>query len=73
MRIDYELPRDGIFNVDTNVYDVQVGWVHQQVQYRILAEDDLLYFHGKNEHGIELGIHKSRLVQWLPTQLELYS
>ena len=81
-------PRKGIFRCDLNQYDAKLGWLDEEKELLIIGEDNLLYItktfrqdtylehpdrpplRGDLMSGI--GPHKSRLVKWVETQLELF-
>jgi len=82
----YPHPRKAIFSIDTNVYG-RNGWVHKDEEHTIIGEDFDCYVtkllssgHGEwvgeeviqRTYILPIGIHKSRLVKWVDTQLELF-
>jgi hypothetical protein len=82
----YNLPKIGIFRVETGDYDPLVGWVQKEEKIKIIGEDTQTYIsrtqplnYGIYENGvvkqintvIGIGPHKTRLVRWIETQLEL--
>ena len=83
--IRYDSPKFGIFSITTSEY--QNGWVSKEVEYKIIGEDDNSYVthllqsgHGewvgdiviRKEYILPIGIHKSRLVKWVPGQLSIF-
>jgi hypothetical protein len=84
----YDTPKDGLFNVEDGGYDPKIGWTQKQVTHRIVGENDLWYVYRFIESDTHypapdftpvkidflspIGIHKTRFVKWLDTQLELF-
>lgn len=74
----YEQLRKGIFSVETGEYKLPVGWVGMEKEFLIIGETDETYVTQliepeKEESDIvPIGLHKSRLIQWKETQLELF-
>jgi hypothetical protein len=71
----------GLFNIHTDVYKLPGGWVQKQEEYLIIGEDDTAYITKLQESTqgewigdkivestfiLPLGIHKSRLIKWIP-------
>ena len=82
----FENQRIGEFRIDTNEYGPD-GWITKIHEYTIIGETDDSYVYRlqESEHDgwvgdstitrkyiLPLGIHKSRFVRWLPSQLELF-
>lgn len=83
----YDVPKDGLFRVETGEYDLNGGWIRKEELMRIIGEDDTGFITEIrysqlgiwDENGrrtiqctIPVGVHKSRLVRWMPTQLSLF-
>ena len=83
----YQTPKAGIFRIDTNEYDINVGWINKEEKHLIIGETPLFYITRMQEtrSGLwigemviyqkftyPLGIHKSRFVKWIPTQLSFF-
>lgn len=86
--INYKQHRIGIFRIDTNVYDVNVGWIHREEERVIIGETLYSYTYeylttscgywddlGRYTayYTMALGIHKSRFVKWKETQMTLFN
>jgi hypothetical protein len=83
----YPAPRSGVFQITTDEYGPD-GWVLKEEVYTIIGETDDIFVsrleesgHGEwigeevvqREYILPIGIHKSRLVTWLPhVQLSLF-
>ncbi|NNV54554.1 hypothetical protein [Limnovirga soli] len=85
--IRYAQPRKGLFNLNTEEYHPKIGWVQKQEALVIIGETACSYTcryltssipywdeYGRYEaHATTaVGVHKSRLVKWLPTQIQLF-
>ena len=85
--IPYEYPKNGLFGITSDIYKLPGGWVLVPEQYLIIGEDDhsFIYKIVKSGHGewignkvmqleyyLPIGLHKSRLIKWLPTQTILF-
>lgn len=84
----YDFPKNGLFKVGDGGYDQKLGWTQIQVVHKIIGENDLWYIYRfiesetyyptpnftplKIDFLSPIGIHKTRLVKWLDTQLELF-
>ena len=82
----YIIPKLGIFNVHTDEYKLPGGWVQKEEEIEIIGETDDDYIHRlfeteyedcrkanyKQKYIMPLGIHKTRLLKWLPNQLKLF-
>jgi hypothetical protein len=83
----YEHPRNAIFLQPTGEYDIKKGPVQQETEVIVIGEDNHCYItqtfkthrfmhqpnvftYGKLMYGI--GFHKTRLVRFVETQLELF-
>jgi len=84
---EYENPRKAIFMIDTNEYGPH-GWINQEEEHTIIGECDDSYTtklvpsgHGEwvgdtviqLTYILPIGIHKSRFVRWIDTQLNLFN
>jgi len=82
----YQNPRNAIFRQETGMYDLKQGPIRQEVTAKVIGEDDQcyitstfitdrfmqkpgIYIYGHFVYGI--GFHKTRLVRFIETQLEL--
>ncbi len=78
--INCDQHRPGVFNVETNVYKLPIGWLQKPEEIRIIGETDEWYVYKllESEYGEwvgpivikrfyihRIGIHKSRLSHWL--------
>jgi hypothetical protein len=78
---EYEKPRTGKFEVDTNVYS-STGWQLKVVEKQIIGETSDWYVYKLIPHSnkidtepnclLPIGFHKSRLVEWHTNQLRLF-
>lgn len=74
--------REGIFSLDTNQYSLPAGWIQEQTKFNIIGESDscfithiinseFSFWKGSKKCTLTfrhpVGIHKSRLVQWINT------
>lgn len=81
----YDIPVMGIFRVETGLYGKD-GWIRKEEQNLIIGETENMYVtklyesgHGEwvgneiiqHEYILPSGPHKSRLVKWMPTQINL--
>ena len=84
----WDNPRLGVFSVETGEYDLKIGWVQKEEKRLIIGEDNETFVYrtiesdyhyidfehplikGNFIHGI--GIHKTRFVKWIETQLQLF-
>jgi hypothetical protein len=77
----------GLFNLNTDVYHPKIGWVQKQEELVIIGETYDSYTiryltssapywdtNGRYEaHSTTaIGVHKSRFIKWLPTQMQLF-
>ncbi len=82
----YKTPRKAIYNSPEGKYHPVKGWLQVEREVLVLGETDSIYITEIREssltHNDELGcytsqycfpvgFHKSRLVKWVTTQLEL--
>ena len=79
--IIYQNPKFGIFNIETNEYDIKIGWIQKQEPIRIIGEDSECYIERTyisemgywDKDGVRfsilkhsaIGPHKTRLINWL--------
>lgn len=83
----YQFSKMGVFEVDTNEYKLPGGWIQKEEEHLIIGEDEHIYVtkflphcHGEwvgdvviqTNYIIAIGLHKSRLVRWKETQLQLF-
>lgn len=77
----FDIPKKCIYDAPTELYDIKVGAIIEQKEVNVIGETDLFYVIGfyETENAIDKqkgfmpnGFHKSRLVNWLPTQLSLF-
>jgi hypothetical protein len=83
----YDTPKKGVFNVETGEYKLPIGWLQKEVECIIIGETDLHYVeellpssHGEwvgdvvveHKYILPIGLHKSRLVKWIDSQLCLF-
>ena len=85
----YETPKLGLFSVcKKDAKYTQNGWENELEEITIIGENDITYVYQlkESEHGewigdtvitkkyiLPLGVHKSRLVQWLTGQLTIFN
>ena len=84
--IPYPSPRLGLFSVGFG-YDENLNCIDKQEEFLIIGEESFLYVEqikkanwgvwvGDNvipcTDTIYLGVHKTRLIKWLPTQTTLF-
>ena len=84
----YPRIRKGLFKVDANLYEISNGgWQSETVELTIIGDADDIFverlyqseYSDRNQpnygekYTAPTGPHKSRLVNWLPTQTELFS
>lgn len=82
----YRQAKTGVFLVETNKYDIKVGWIRKEEEYSIIGENDEIYITrflnsgyevwegtGKQQvnYTLPIGIHKTRFVRWKNIQLHL--
>lgn len=82
----YQHPRTALFWTETGIYHISEGWIQEPKQAMVIGEDHLLYITEVREvtweewedgktvektHHIPIGFAKSRLIQWVGTQLQL--
>ena len=82
----YAVSKKGIFSVETGNYNLTDGWIQKKQECIIIGETNLHYIELlmeyeigewvgntviKKKYIIPVGPHKSRLLNWEPTQLEL--
>jgi len=82
----FNSPTEGEFRITTDVYKFPDGWLCKNKKYLIIGETDDTYVYKllpssygewivdkviRKEYIMPLGIHKSRLVKWIETQLSL--
>lgn len=73
--------------IDTGEYELGVGWKQKEEEFLIIGETPSYYIERMQEtrNGLwigdlviylkfsyPLGVHKSRFVKWIPTQLTLF-
>lgn len=77
----YDNPVKAVYKVETGEYKFPVGWVQKEVTDLVVGEttDCYVYYFLKTESDdwtktkmtLPMGFHKSRLVRWETTQLQL--
>ena len=85
--IEYPEPKTGVFRIDTNQYQLPIGWIQREEEHLIIGEcpDSYVYILLRSKQGewigevvierefiLPIGIHKSRFVKWVPTQLTMF-
>lgn len=80
----YEFPKKAIYNLDANEYVLGIGWLQVEKETTVIGEDKDCYieelrpvseptkFSNKIKFLLPIGFHKSRLIRWLPTQIEMF-
>jgi hypothetical protein len=83
----FEFKKRGIFEICTGIYELPIGWIQKHEEREIIGETDLLYVthllkssHGEwvgnkviqHQYVLPIGIHKSRLVEWVNSQLSIF-
>ena len=86
--IKYDTPKVGVFTKETGEYKSPFGWVQTEEKISIIGETDTTYCYRLLETGhgewvgekvihrkyiLPIGVHKSRLIKWLPVQLSLFN
>jgi len=84
--VPYQITKNGTFNVETNEYNLELGWMKKQEKIDIIGETKDTYtvriIHGNHGlwigdivvglyYSLPLGVHKSRFVSWNNNQLKL--
>lgn len=84
--VQYELPKQGVFRVETGEYGPD-GWVRIEEQSTIIGETSEHYvtrlsngsvgmWEGdivvQHDYVCHIGYHKSRFVKWVDSQLKLF-
>lgn len=84
--VPYEQAKKGVFSITTDEYKLPGGWVLKEEERIIIGETDDCFVEKLLESGhgewigdkvvqlnytLPVGIHKSRFVKWLPTQIEI--
>lgn len=85
--VKYDSPRKGIFNIHSGIYGKN-GWEQRKEERTIIGETETSFVERiskstfgfwvgsrkiKRRYTIPVGLHKSRLVKWIPSQLELFA
>jgi hypothetical protein len=85
--IKYDLPKFGVFNIDTNEYKLPGGWIQKETEFKIIGETEDTFVtrlqeggHGEwvgdvvieEKYVLPIGIHKTRFVRWIPGQLSIF-
>lgn len=80
----FEIPKKCIYNLDANKYLLGTGWLQVEKETTVIGEDRDSYieelrpvsdpnkYSNKKKYLLPLGFHKSRLIRWLPTQIEMF-
>jgi len=82
----YEIPRNGLFSVHTGIWQSSGGWENKNEAHLIIGETSDCYIYKlipseerrwkgskvvRESFMLPIGLHKTRLIRWLPTQLQL--
>ncbi len=85
--VAYEVPKKGIFLIETNEYKLPQGWLKKEEEFTIIGETDDCFIdrllpscHGEwigdkvvqRKFILPIGVHKSRFVRWTSGQLTLF-
>lgn len=73
----YATPRNGLFSITTDEYQLPGGWVAKDEVRLIIGKADGIYVERLVDLSdgdiVPIGLHESRLIRWHETQLDLFS
>jgi len=85
--VQYPEPKKALFRVETNEFKLPIGWIQREEEHVIIGETDDCFIYKllptkqgewvgdvviQREFILPIGVHKSRFVRWIPTQLPLF-